>query len=68
MRSSATANAFDSPLVGPGFQQMDCFLKLGDIPPVRGSLNIMFRETEHFITLDGILNVHLTFRGVGALE
>src|SRR5580700_3860043 len=65
MRSSTTANAFDSPLVGPSFQQMDCFLKLGDIPPVRGSLNIMFSETEHFIALDGILNFHLTFRGVG---
>ena len=50
----------------PGSLQMDCLLKLGDIAPVRSCPNIIRRETEHFTTLAGILNVHLTFRAVGA--
>ena len=40
-------------------------LNLGDMAPVRSSLNVIPKETEHFITLAGILNVLLTFRGVG---
>ena len=64
-RRTTRLDAVGSPLVAPDFLQMDCLLKLGDIAPVRSSPNIIRRKTEHFITLAGILNVHLTFRAVG---